>query len=258
MGPPGGHHVADALIFKLERYIRLSGPDKEALRDATRRRLRHADPRQDLFREGDAPAAVNVMLSGWACCYKQLEDGRRQITGFLLPGDLSDFSTLVSREMDHSVAALTSVTIAELTHDVVDGLLRHRPRLMEALRWNTAVAAATQREWIVSLGQRDAFERVGHLLCELFMRLQSVGLAQDGTCELPVVQTDLADATGLSAVHVNRTLQELRSAGLIVLKGRTLHIPNLAALQEASLFNPAYLHLDNEGNGSHANGATRA
>ena len=241
--------MADALIFKLEQFTRLSPGDKDALRDATGRRTHQVEPRQDLLREGDAPAAVGVMVSGWACRYKQLEDGRRQITGFLLPGDVFDLNVFMLRHLDHSVAAITSVSVADLPRDVVDALLRNHPRVRDALGWDTLVAAAVQREWIVSLGQRDAFERVGHLLCELFVRLRVVGLAQNGSCELPVVQTDLADATGLSAVHVNRTLQELRSAGLIVLKGRALHIPNLPALQEASLFNPAYLHLDRAGNG---------
>ena len=240
-----------------EHFTRLSGRDKEALRDATRHRTRHVNPRQDLKREGDAPTTVDVVVSGWACRYKQMEDGRRQITGFLLPGDMSDLNTPVLREMDHSVAAITAVTVAELPREVVDGLLRHHPRVMAALRWDSLVMAATQREWITSLGQRDAFERVGHLLCELFVRLRCVGLTQGGACELPVVQTDLADATGLSAVHVNRTLQELRSAGLIVLKGRTLHIPDLPALQDASLFNPGYLHLGHEGHAFDANETSR-
>ena len=123
----------------------------------------------------------------------------------------------------------------------------NHPRVTEAMWWDTLVSTSIQREWIVNLGQRDAFERVGHLLCELYLRLDGVGLTMGNSCELPLVQTDLADATGLSAVHVNRTLKELRAAGLIVLKGRMLHIPDLAALKAATMFNPNYLHLDHEG-----------
>ena len=248
--------MPEALIFKLEQFTRLSLKDKEALRDVSRRRMRQVEPRRDLLREGDPPTAV-VVVSGWACCYKQLEDGRRQITGFLLPGDVSYFGTSLLRQMDCSVATITPVVVSELGRDVVDDLLREHPRLAAAMGWDALVTAAMQREWIVSLGQRDAFERIGHLLCELFVRLSSVGLTQDGSCELPVVQTDLADATGLSAVHVNRTLQELRSAGLIVLKGRSLHIPDFPALQEASLFNPAYLYLDHEGSAFDASEPSR-
>jgi CRP-like cAMP-binding protein len=103
------------------------------------------------------------------------------------------------------------------------------------------------------LGQRTAFERVAHILCELFLRLRAIGITDGSTCEFPVTQVDLADATGLSAVHLNRTLQELRAADLIVLRGKLLTIPDLPALQAAALFNPNYLHLEHEGQRFDAN-----
>jgi CRP-like cAMP-binding protein len=112
---------------------------------------------------------------------------------------------------------------------------------------------AIQREWSVNLGQRTATERIAHLLCELFFRLRAVGLTTDLTCDLPVTQAELADASGLSAVHVNRTIQELRAADLIVLRGRTLTILDLEALKTVALFNPNYLHLNREGGGFDAN-----
>lgn len=126
-------------------------------------------------------------------------------------------------------------------------LAASHPRLIRALWSDAFVAASIQREWIVSLGQRSAYERVAHLFCEVFIRLQTVGLVEGDSCEFPVTQTELGDATGLSTVHVNRTLQDLRAAGLIVLKGRTLHIPDLPALKRAALFNPRYLHLGRDG-----------
>ena len=246
-GDAQGEISSHPLVLKLQQFTRLSYGERSALRDATGRRIREVDARQDLTREGDPPTALTVILSGWACRYKRLEDGRRQIVGFLVPGDMYDMNVFLLRAMDHSVGALTPVTLAEVPRDVVEDLAGRHPRIAQAMWWDTLVSAATQREWILNLGQRDAFERLGHMLCELFMRLDVVGLTHDGRCELPIVQTDMAEATGLSAVHVNRTLQELRSAGLIVLKGRSLTVPNLAALQNAALFNPNYLHLRHEG-----------
>ena len=112
---------------------------------------------------------------------------------------------------------------------------------------------AIAREWIANVGQRDAAERLAHLFCELFIRLRAVGLTNGDHCELPITQEQLGDATGLSAVHVNRTLQVLREQRLIILKGKTLTIPDLDALQRAALFNANYLHLDREGQSLDAN-----
>jgi len=113
--------------------------------------------------------------------------------------------------------------------------------------WNSLVEEAIQREWTVNLGQRDAIERMAHLLCELFIRLRGVGLANEHGCDLPMTQAELADALGLSVVHTNRVLQDLRAQGLVTLKGKTLVIPDLDALMAAGLFNPNYLHLDRDG-----------
>ncbi|WP_336492928.1 Crp/Fnr family transcriptional regulator, partial [Methylobacterium nigriterrae] len=116
------------------------------------------------------------------------------------------------------------------------------PRIARAFWWEALVGVAIVREWTVNLGQRIGLEKVGHLLCELFIRLRAVGLVEHNSCSLPLTQADLADATGLSNVHVNRVLQELRSSGLILLKDRRLTIPEMSALQVVSLFNPNYLH----------------
>jgi CRP-like cAMP-binding protein len=187
------------------------------------------------------------MLSGWACRYKNLEDGRRAIVGFILPGDLFDLNILILREMDHSVAAITSVTLAEITAEDFDAVTLAYPRVLQAFWWDTLVRQAIQREWTVSLGRRNAVRCISHLLCEMFYRLRIVGLTYDNTCDMPITQTELSDATGISAVHINRTLQELRTRNLIVLRGKILTIPDLAALQRIALFKANYLHLDREG-----------
>ncbi|WP_132254876.1 Crp/Fnr family transcriptional regulator [Methylobacterium segetis] len=245
------------LIRKLERFTRLSYEDKGALNEAASRKVRHFAAHQDIVREGDRPEHVNLILDGWACRYKTLEDGRRQIISFFLPGDLCDPHIFVLREMDHSIGTITQVRLAEISRDSILDLTERHPRITRALWWEMLVTAAVQREWTVNIGQRAGLERVGHLLCELFIRLRSVGLTEGDSCLLPITQVDLGEATGLTNVHVNRVLQELRGNGLIILKGRQLTIPDLEALQRVSLFSANYLHLDHEGRHLDANGSVQ-
>jgi len=245
---------SNPLTRKLETFTRLSQDDRLSLDRLAGQNLRRMDARQDLIREGDKPQALNLILSGWACRYKTLEDGRRQIVSFFLPGDLCDLNIFVLRRMDHCVGTLSPATFAQIPRALIEEVVLHHPRITQALWWENLVSSAIQREWTLSLGQRDAAERLGHLFCEIFLRLGSVGLTGRTTCELPLTQTDLAEATGLSTVHVNRTLQTLRSNGLVVLKGKMLEIPDLRALMDASLFNPDYLHLQHEGSHLDANG----
>lgn len=245
--------MASYMIRKLEQFVRLSTEDRAALSRMTALGIRDLAPREDLIREGDRPRAVNVILDGFACRYKTLEDGRRQILSFFVPGDVCDPRVFILREMDHSIASLSALKVAEVPGDAVLEVTARLPRIAQALWWSTLVDEAIAREWIVNIGQRSATERMAHLLCELFVRLRGVGLVQDGGCDLPMTQTELADALGLSAVHTNRTLQELRSLGLIVWKGKRLTIPDLHALQNLALFNPNYLHLDRVGHALDAN-----
>jgi CRP-like cAMP-binding protein len=141
-----------------------------------------------------------------------------------------------------------------ITSDEMDALTEGRSRITQALWWHELVTSATQREWTLNVGQRSAYERLGHLLVELYLRLKTVGRADDGKCDFPLTQNDLADATGLTAVHVNRTLQELRSDGLIELERKQLNILDLERLIDVSMFNSNYLHLDHEGRHLDANG----
>lgn len=245
--------MANVLIRKLETFARLSAADKQSLVQMASERVRLLPARFDIIREGDKPTHVNLILEGWACRYKMLEDGRRQIIAFLLPGDMCDLNIFILREMDHSIAAMTPLRYAELTRDQLEHITLNHPRVLQALWWETLVFASVQREWSVNLGQRNAFERLGHLFCELYYRLESVGMTRGDTFDLPITQADLADATGLTPVHVNRTVRDLRAADLIVWRGKTLTIPDLQALQDASLFNANYLHLKREGRQFDAN-----
>ena len=234
------------LIRKLEGFTRLSGEDKGAL-ERLAQSVQQVGADRDIIQEGDSPQHVNLILDGWACRYKQLEDGRRQIISFFMPGDICDTHVFVLREMDHSIRTLTPVRLAQIPRDVLLDLTDRHPRIMRALWWETLVTAAIQREWTVNLGQRSGIERLAHLFCELFLRLRTVGLTDGDTCPLPITQTEIAEAMGQTSVHVNRTLQEMRSAGLIILKSKRLTIPDMDRLRRVALFNPNYLHLDREG-----------
>lgn len=245
--------MADTLIRKLEHFVRLSQHDKEVLIGAAAERVRKLRSRGHVVSEGDKPKVIYLVLEGWAYRYKHLEDGRRQIVGFFLPGDLCDLNVFILREMDHSIASITPLTIAEISRSNFERVIERHPRITQALWWDALVNMAIQREWTVNLGQRVALERVAHLLCELFFRLRSAGLTDGESCGFPLTQGELADATGMSTVHINRTLQELRALKLITLSNRVLSIHDLDRLMHVGMFNANYLHLDREGSHLDAN-----
>jgi CRP-like cAMP-binding protein len=238
--------LATPLVLRLDAYTRLSQDDRDALAKLSKS-TRDVAARRDVVREGDRPRAINLVLSGWGCRYKALPDGRRQIVGFVIPGDFCDLNSYILNEMDHSIGAITRMRIAEIAHEDLDQLTLARPRLAQALRWDQLVAESIQREWTLNVGQRTAYERIAHLLVELFLRTRAVGLTHGDSCDFPLTQIDIAEATGLTAVHVNRTLQELRKDGLVELERKKLRIPDLKRLMDAAMFNPNYLHLDHEG-----------
>jgi CRP-like cAMP-binding protein len=234
--------MTQALIRKLEAFTALSEAEKAAVLAAPAT-VRQLEAREDLTREGDHVNAVNVLLTGFALRYKTLADGRRQIVSIIVPGDFCDLRAYLLGGIDYSLAAVTTATVGIIPRERLDQLVAAHPRLRDALTWCGLVEEAIAREWILNVGQRTALERAAHLFCELFHRLRAVGLTRGKRCELPLTQTELGEAMGLSAVHVNRTVQELRRLGLISLEGRELTIHDLPMLEAAALFSPAYLHL---------------
>lgn len=233
--------MSSVFLRKIERFACLSDEEKRLVRQVGAQRARLLGPRQDITSEGEQARSVKILEAGWACRCRMLPDGRRQIVALLLPGDACDFDAVAPAPLDHSVTTLTSVSLREIPHEAFEAMLVAHPRLREA-RWRDhMLAAAIQREWMVSLGQRNARERVAHLLCEAMARLELVGLADGKVCDFPLTQIDLGEATGLSSVHVNRTLQELRGGGLVRLRDRQLQIADFEALAEIGLFEPSYL-----------------
>lgn len=231
------------LIRKLEQFSTLSSTEKHALAAAVQS-TRQLGAREDFLIQNGRPKGVNLLVDGFACRYKLLHDGRRQIVGYFLPGDTCDLRVYLLKRIDHSIGTVTPVTIAHLSHEALVDIFENFPTLKRALWWSTLVDEAITREWIVNVGQRTGYERMAHLLCEVFHRLRVVGLADADGCDFPLTQHDLADTVALSPVHVNRVLQELRQAKLIVLREKRLTILDLDGLKAVAHFSPSYLQLE--------------
>jgi CRP-like cAMP-binding protein len=232
---------ATSLISKIENFSHLSDQEKQAIEEMCSDQT-HLPPRHDIVREGDTPDAVHLLVDGFACRYKVLPDGRRQIIAHFIPGDFCNLRAFILAEMDHNVGTLSPATLATIKRKKLIRLTDDFPRITQAFWWSAMVDEAITREWIVNVGSRTATERVAHLICEHFLRMQAVGLVVGTSVQMPITQSELADALGLSTVHVNRTLQQLRADGLIALRGKMLTILDLRRLHDIALFNPNYLH----------------
>jgi CRP-like cAMP-binding protein len=234
----------DYIVRKLGAFGPLSKESEAGLLTLGQTRQRELAAGCDIIREGDDPREVYLIAEGWACRYKTLDDGRRQIMAFFLPGDLCDLHVYILREMDHSIGAVTPIRYARVSANELETLCDVHPRIVRALWWDTLVSASIQREWTVSLGQRDAYESLAHLCCELYARLRLVGLVRDGRCAFPLTHQDLADVLGLTPTHVGRVVRKLNDSRCATLKRRSLVVTDLKALQKIASFNPNYLHQD--------------
>jgi CRP-like cAMP-binding protein len=236
-------HILNPLVRKLESVASLSAEEKAAVLDLpiTVRQMR-AD--HDIVRERDRPTQCCLVLDGWLCRYKILETGTRQIFSFHIAGDIPDLQSLHLKVMDHNLGSLVQSTVAFIQHESVKSLAKDFPHICNVLWRDTLIDAAIFREWMVGMGRRDAPSRIAHLICELFTKMRAVGLTRGYTCDFPVTQTVIADALGLSTVHVNRSLMELRGKSLIKLEKQVLTILNWDGLQEEGGFDSLYLHLD--------------
>jgi CRP-like cAMP-binding protein len=230
------------LVVKLQTVTELPAEDIAAL-GAVCTDARDLAPRRNIIREGDRPDHVHLIVEGWAARYKLLPDGSRQITAFLIPGDFCDLHVTILGEMDHSIATIGRARVAFIPRATMEALTE-RPKIARAFWWATLVDEAVLRAWIVNVGRRDAYEAIGHLMCELYVRLRNVGLTTDHSFELPLTQEEIADALGLTPVHVNRVLQRMRAEDLIRLKRSALEILDYGRLEKASGFNPNYLHIE--------------
>ncbi|APX83987.1 Crp/Fnr family transcriptional regulator [Methylorubrum extorquens] len=235
--------VAATLIRKLGSVAPLTDEQCQAI-ERLPVRTHTLAAHHDIMRDGDRPAHCCLMLDGWACRYKVLGDGRRQILSFHIPGDIPDLQTLHIPTMDYSLASMTKATVAFIPHDSLSDLVSRHPGVGAILWRETLIDAAIFRAWMIGTGRRSAFEQVAHLFCEVYLKLQAAGLADHYRCPLPITQIDLADALGLTSVHVNRVLKEMRSRALITLREHTLVIEAWDELSRIAEFDPTYLQLE--------------
>ena len=226
-------------VQKLKNLAELKAADINAL-SAVTSQPRDFASKQDMIREGDRPGPVFVILEGWACRYKILPSGTRQIMAFLLPGDCCDLHVGMLAEMDHNLQALTPCSVALIAGERMETLLEEHPGIARAMYKAQLIDEGILRAWIVSMGRRSSLERVAHLMCELYLRSISINSLDE--VAFPISQIVVADALGMTPVHVNRTLKALRVAGAMSLKRGKLSITDPLKLVQIAGFDENYLH----------------
>ena len=200
----------------------------------------------DILCQGDKPTTVTLLLDGLACRYKLSEEGDRQIVGVMVPGDLCDLHAFILNEMDHSVGALTDVSVTQVSRDKLLHVFDNEARITRALWWSTLVDEGTLREWVVNIATRTAYERLGHLLSEICMRLETVGLANATECVIKIRQQDLGDAVGVGRSHASLSMMQLSSEGIVELSRGSVKVLDVQRARAAGNFNQHYLHLERE------------
>ena len=231
------------LLRRISHLVELPAQDAQALTQlATPKRHFPADT--DLVREGDAPIGLFVVLDGVLCRYRITPDGRRQILAFILPGDFCGIHDSLVHRMDHAIGTIAAASVSIVLHEKLLNALCQSPSISAALRWSSLQEQSIEREHMVSLGRRNAHARIACLMCEMFWRLGAVGLCDGNEVHLPMTQTDLADALGLTPIHVNRVLQDFRKERLITLNRNRLRLLDFERLVQIAGVSRDYLHLD--------------
>jgi CRP-like cAMP-binding protein len=228
------------LLLRLERFNTLPADDRQRIVDLPLKLVNYpAD--QDIVEYGYSTSRCTLVLDGFLYSHKLVAGSRRQITSFFVPGDVADLPTLYLPRVDHSITTLGPAVLAFVPHIALKDVLDKSPALAQAFWRETLMQAAIFQEWVVNLGRRDAFARLAHILCELTLRLQAMGLARDLSFSMPWTQMDVADACGISNVHANRVIQELRHLGLVQWDSRRVTIRDWSALVRLGDFNDDYL-----------------
>ncbi|GLK49352.1 Crp/Fnr family transcriptional regulator [Brevundimonas intermedia] len=245
MTKPGPQPKIATLIDKLSQRDHVSPEEIEALRDVlgTPQEVRGG---VDIVKEHAHPQQSTLLISGFSARYSSLSDGGRQITEINVPGDFIDLHSLLMKQMDHGVVALTDCVVAPAPHVKLIALTERHPHLTRLLWLDTIIDAAIHRQWLVAMGRRSGLGHLAHLICELYLRLQAVGQSGRLRFDLPLTQAVLADALGLSTVHVSRLVTELRGEGVINWSGGQVEILDWHRLAEIAEFDATYLRLQNE------------
>ncbi len=245
-GPAPSQRAPDSLnplVERLDMFVTLGAEERAAIAAMTCARRTYR-AHETLVREGCRPDRVCLILSGAAYRYRYLANGRRQIFGYLLPGDLCDTQFVILNESDHNVGLLCDTEVATLSLSALMAAMVKYPRIERALLMMSLVDAAMLREWLLNVGQRDAFQKLAHFICELSARFHAIGI-HDATSgfSIPLTQIELADTMGLTVVHVNRILQRFRREGLVNWSRRHFEILDYPQLEHLAGFDPSYLRL---------------
>jgi CRP-like cAMP-binding protein len=231
------------LLLKLRARDILGDEEERVLRESFSE-IREIPSGKVVVKAGVALSECTLLFDGFICRYKDLSDGQRQIMELHVAGDFVDLHSFLLKRLEHNVGSMTAVRVAIASHERVREITETQPHLARLLWFSTLLDAAIHREKILSVGRRSAVARIAHLLCELFVRLEIVGLTSGHSYALPLTQTDLADASGLTSVHVNRMLKRLRDDELVTFRGAQVTIHDLDRLQRLAEFDPAYLYLE--------------
>ena len=239
--PANDNETAVGLIRKLGRLAALSTEDQQAL-GALPFRLERVAAGSLLVSEGSVVSQCCMLVEGYACRHKTSAEGKRQIVSFHLPGDILDIQHFLLSRADHNVETITRAQVAWISAEKLLTLALDRPNIGQALWRDVLIDASIFREWVLNVGRRDARTRIAHMLCEVAARAIKAGVATEDHCLLPLTQEQIADATGLTAVHVNRMLRYLREAGALSVAPKGICIEDYGRLREISSFDPTYLH----------------
>ena len=247
--------MVNPFVQKLSGLHPLSEVEIAALVSVTTPSRRY-EPKQDLIREGDEPGPVFAILEGWACRYKILPGGTRQIMAFLMPGDACDLHMNMVAQMDHGIQAITPARVATISRGGMSELMTQFPSIGRAMYIAQLIDEGIMRAWIVSMGRRSSIERVAHLVCELYLRMRAIDVDTSGTFALPLSQIILADALGMTPVHINRVLRELRETGAMALSRGRIEIIDPVKLVQIAGFDENYLHrrIQGQSSGLHRSG----
>jgi CRP-like cAMP-binding protein len=232
----------ELLLENLELRSPLPEEDRQAIL-ALPFSMKSLAPGSYAVREGEPPTGCGVLVSGFAYRQKLTGDGGRQILSIHIPGEALDFQNIFLNVADHSVQMLTRGHLALIPRADIQRIARSSPAIGHAILVNILVDASIFREWILNIGRRDAKSRLAHMLCELAVRLDAFGLADEMGYHLPMTQAELADALGLTPVHLNRVMRSLEVDGLIVRSKRDVSFPNWERMRDIADFNDRYLHL---------------
>jgi CRP-like cAMP-binding protein len=230
-------------LKKLRKHVTLNAQEEQIVRSLVSE-VRKFAPDQVAVRAGEPLNSSMMLLSGWMARVKDLPSGERQVTELHVAGDFTDIHSFTLKCLDHDVVTMSECSVGIVPHERIREMTETHPRLGRIYWFLTNLDAAIQREWALSLGQRSAISRMAHLFCEMYERLQVVGLASGQRYDIPLTQRELSECLGLTVVHANRTIQELRRRGLIELENRVLIIRDRKALDHVAQFDDSYLYLD--------------